>query len=120
METNREVCVYCQQEGRGVPEPTIQLPPPPQQPPAPYYTRRDPLAVASAVMGVVSVFFVLCSPLLLSVPALAAGIISLHRIKRDPGTSGAGEAWVGILFGGGVSLFWLGTLFWASAPFGGR
>ncbi len=73
---------------------------PPNYGPAPA-PGRNGLAVASLVLGIISI--PMCFLFVPGLLALIFGIIALNQIKGNPGQSGRGQAIAGLIMGG-ISL----------------
>lgn len=100
------------------------MPPPPPggapPPPAPGYgaapTGRNGLAVASLVLGILSI--PLCFVFLPAVLAVVFGGIALGQISSNPGQAGRGQAIAGLVLGAiSVGFVVLAILFAGSANF---
>ncbi len=73
--------------------------------------RRDPMAVASAVLGLTSVLF---AGVALGPPAVVTGILALRRARWRWEFGGArGLAWTGLISGLLGTLLWTGVIIWA-------
>ena len=65
---------------------------------------KNPAALIAYYLGLFSVIPVV--GFFLGVPAFILGIVGLRRRRQAPEVKGSVHAWIGILFGGLMSLIW--------------